>query len=172
MSFTPGGKPPRQDTTESIMMDLQRRVKALEENLLSNSWRNLSYQTGAGTGNWSDYGAAGLWSPAGYMIDATGFCHIRGLVKNGTAVSYPATNTLIAIGLPEPQEAVMGQGMFIDTLSHTGIARLDIYNTAVGGVGGAGKLLMAGTDYGYGPTVGNNGLYSWMALIFRPYRVA
>ena len=118
-----------------------------------------------GTGNWTDYVTDNSWGPAGYAIDAQGFCHIRGLVKNGTGVVYPSTNIAIADGLPVPKINVMGLGLFNDSAGHTGVARIDIQN----GVGGttAGRLTMAGSDFALNG--GNNGVYSLLALSFPPY---
>jgi hypothetical protein len=119
------------------------------------SWTPLAYATGAGTGNWSDYGSG--YEPGGYHLDTQGFVHVRATCKNGSGVAYPATNVVIA-NLPvgaRPRYAKLFTASGLDTASHyidfVMVAQTD------------GRIMLAGADVGQVP-LGNNGAYQWLAL--------
>lgn len=155
-----GGKPAAQDDLGSLILSLQNRVSKIESALSVNSWHPFKYNTGAGTGNWGDYDTTGVWGPAGWLQDASGFIHMHGLVKNLNAVTYlSGINLIIATGLPSPEIFEMGMGVWQDTAGHSGIARVDVTSSGV--------LQMAGLDF---TTSGNDGLYLYMGLIIKPYK--
>ena len=152
-------------------MDYEDLVAALQKDLQLNaatdlapgslqtalkvSWTNagITYFTGAGTGNWQDYDTApNGWPGLQYAIDASGFCHLRGTVKNGTAVVYPSTNLQIAT-LPAaltPAKIARVNFAYIDNAGHDGIP----YGYVLGGLH---VLQLGGIDFA--ENTANSGTY-------------
>jgi hypothetical protein len=58
-----------------------------------------SWGTTALTNSWVNF--AGGWATWGYMIDSSGFCHLRGRIKNGTAANGTLLTTLPTFAWPE-----------------------------------------------------------------------
>lgn len=122
------------------------------------TWQPFAYATGAGTGNWSDYGAG--YPPGQYALDKAGLLHLGGLVKNGTAVTYPTTNTLIAT-LPAGYRPLYNMNLsaiYYDSSHNSGVTSLDVYTD--------GRVVMGGFDIAYNG--GNTGSYLWLSLQMIP----
>lgn len=65
----------------NALAEVNSTVNAILANLQANAWTAAAL-----LGSWTNYDSD--YAPAGYMLDAQGFVHLRGAVKSGSGVIF------------------------------------------------------------------------------------
>ena len=124
--------------------DIEDRLKRLERGVAA-TWRSIGSATtdvAPFQNGWTNYG--GGYNLAGFLLDANGFIHLRGLIKSGTIGQAAFT---IPPGFRPEYDQLFG------TVSNSAIGRVDVTR--------AGLVI---------PSVGSNAWISLDGLIFRAYQ--
>jgi hypothetical protein len=118
-------RPIVQDNLFSVIQRLQERIERLESKVAQFAtprWETLPLSS-----PWVDYGST--WSSPGMCLDADGFVHIRGLVRNTVGFAYgTSTNTTVAV-LPvgyRPASPRLFPAMMVDSGNARIFVRVDI----------------------------------------------